>query len=167
MFDAPIQDETPPAIGTEEPDDSDDSDDKLVAAARAAAKLARQVTIPLGQVGLSLPQYRVLAFLDEGDAAPSDLAGRLSVSRPSITALMDGLVTRGLVERRPDPDDGRRVSHHLTEDGRSTLHSADRAVGDRLAAIGTHVHAGDSTRLIASLARFGEAIRAARAAGTT
>ena len=29
------------------------------------------------------------------------------------------------------------------------------------------VHAGDSTRLIASLARFGEAIRAARAAGTT
>ena len=158
MSDAPIQDETPPAVGT------DESDDKLVAAARAAAKLARQVTIPLGQVGLSLPQYRVLAFLDEGDAAPSDLAGRLSVSRPSITALMDGLVTRGLVERRPDPDDGRRVSHHLTEDGRSTLRSADRAVGDRLVAIGTHVHAGDST---ASLARFGEAIRAARAAGTT
>ena len=89
------------------------------------------------------------------------------MSRPSITALMDGLVTRGLVERRPDPDDGRRVSHHLTEDGRSTLRSADRAVGDRLAAIGTHLHAGDSTRLIASLARFGEAIRAARAAGTT
>ena len=158
MSDAPIQDETPPAVGT---DESDESDDKLVAAARAAAKLARQVTIPLGQVGLSLPQYRVLAFLDEGDAAPSDLAGRLSVSRPSITALMDGLVTRGLVERRPDPDDGRRVSHHLTEDGRSTLRSADRAVGDRLVAIGTHVHAGDSTRLIASLARFGEAIRAA------
>jgi hypothetical protein len=40
-------------------------------------------------------------------------------------------------------------------------------VGDRLEAIGTHVHAGDSTRLIASLARFGEATRAARAAGTT
>ncbi len=161
MSDAPIQDETPPAVGTAE------SDDKLVAAARAAAKLARQVTIPLGQVDISLPQYRVLAFLDEGDAAPSDLAGHLSVSRPSITALMDGLITRGLVERRPDPDDGRRVSHHLTEDGRSTLRNADRAVGDRLVSIGTHVHAGDSTRLIASLARFGEAIRAARAAGTT
>jgi long-chain acyl-CoA synthetase len=161
MSDDPIQDETPPAVGT------DESDDKLVAAARAAATVARQVTIPLGQVGLSLPQYRVLAVLDEGAAAPSDLAGRLSVSRPSITALMDGLVTRGLVERQPDPDDGRRVSHHLTEDGRSTLRNADRAVGDRLVAIGTHVHAGDSTRLIASLARFGEAIWDARAAGTT
>ena len=139
----------------------------MVAAARAAAKLARQVTIPLGEVDLSLPQYRVLAFLEEGEAAPSDLAGRLSVSRPSITALMDGLITRGLVERRPDADDGRRVHHHLTDDGRNVLQRADQAVGDRLVAIGTHVNAGDPSVLIASLARFGEAIRAARAAGTT
>ena len=139
----------------------------MVAAARAAAKLARQVTIPLGEVDLSLPQYRVLAFLEEGEAAPSDLAGRLSVSRPSITALMDGLIARGLVERRPDTDDGRRVHHHLTDDGRNVLQRADQAVGDRLVAIGTHVNAGDPSVLIASLARFGQAIRAARAAGTT
>ena len=138
----------------------------MVAAARAAAKLARQVTIPLGEVDLSLPQYRVLAFLEEGEAAPSDLAGRLSVSRPSITALMDGLITRGLVERRPDTDDGRRVHHHLTDDGRNVLQRADQAVGDRLVAIGTHVNAGDPRGLLASLARFGQAIRAARAAGT-
>ena len=140
---------------------------QVVAAARAAAKLARQVTIPLGEVDLSLPQYRVLAFLEEGEAAPSDLAGRLSVSRPSITALMDGLITRGLVERRPDTDDGRRVHHHLTDDGRNVLQRADQAVGDRLVAIGTHVNAGDPSVLIASLARFGQAIRAAQAAGTT
>ena len=139
----------------------------MVAAARAAAKLARQVTIPLGEVDLSLPQYRVLAFLEEGEAAPSDLAGRLSVSRPSITALLDGLIPRGLVERRPDTDDGRRVHHHLTDDGRNVLQRADQAVGDRLVAIGTHVNAGDPSVLIASLARFGQAIRAARAAGTT
>ena len=140
---------------------------QVVAAARAAAKLARQVTIPLGEVDLSLPQYRVLAFLEEGEAAPSDLAARLSVRRPSIPALMDGLITRGLVERRPDTDDGRRVHHHLTDDGRNVLQRADQAVGDRLVAIGTHVNAGDPSVLIASLARFGQAIRAARAAGTT
>ena len=148
-------------------DPASDADPQVVAAARAAAKLARQVSIPLGEVDLSLPQYRVLAFLDEGEAAPSDLAGRLSVSRPSITALMDGLITRGLVERRPDTDDGRRVHHHLTDDGRDTLQRADQAVGDRLGAIGTHMNAGDPDALIASLARFGEAIRTARAAGTT
>ena len=148
-------------------DPASDADPQVVAAARAAAKLARQVTIPLGEVDLSLPQYRVLAFLDEGEAAPSDLAGRLSVSRPSITALMDGLITRGLVERRPDTDDGRRVHHHLTDAGRDTLQRADQAVGDRLVAIGTHVNAGDPSVLIAGLARFGQAIRAAQAAGTT
>ena len=154
----------PPTSGQ---DPASDADPQVVAAARAAAKLARQVTIPLGEVDLSLPQYRVLAFLDEGEAAPSDLAGRLSVSRPSITALMDGLITRGLVERRPDTDDGRRVHHHLTDDGRNVLQRADQAVGDRLVAIGTHVNAGDPSVLIASLGRFGQAIRAAQAAGTT
>ncbi len=160
MADALNDEEVEPAA-----DDPYQHVDQLVAAARAAARLARQVTIPLGEVDLSLPQYRVLAFLDEGGAAPSDLAGRLSVSRPSITALMDGLVNRGLVERHPDPEDGRRVTHHLTLDGRSALKRADQAVGERLVVIGAHVHAGDSNRLIASLARFGEAIRAARAAG--
>ena len=154
-----------PSVSGQDP--ASDADPQVVAAARAAAKLARQVTIPLGEVDLSLPQYRVLAFLDEGEAAPSDLAGRLSVSRPSITALMDGLIARGLVERRPDSDDGRRVHHHLTDDGRNVLQRADQAVGDRLVAIGTHVNAGDPSVLIASLARFGQAIRAARAAGTT
>ena len=154
-----------PSVSGQDP--ASDAAPQVVAAARAAAKLARQVTIPLGEVDLSLPQYRVLAFLEEGEAAPSDLAGRLSVSRPSITALMDGLITRGLVERRPDTDDGRRVHHHLTDDGRNVLQRADQAVGDRLVAIGTHVNAGDPSVLIASLARFGQAIRAARAAGTT
>ena len=61
-------------------DPASDADPQVGAAARAAARLARQVTISLGEVDLSLPQYRVLAFLDEGEAAPSDLAGRLGGS---------------------------------------------------------------------------------------
>ena len=99
--------------------------------------------------------------------SPSAIGGFIVQTSGGLTATLRRLEEAGWIDRRPDPDDGRRVSHHLTEDGRSTLRSADRAVGDRLVAIGTHVHAGDSTRLIASLAHFGEAIRAARAAGTT
>ena len=138
-----------------------------ISAARAAAKLARQITIPLTEHELSLSQYRVLVFLDEGGAAPSDLAERLSVSRPSITALMDGLSERGLVERHNDPDDGRRVVHHLTDAGRQTLGVADRAVADRLMRLGAYVNAGDPMPLIENLSRFGDAIQAARAAGAT
>jgi len=146
---------------------SDPPASREIAAAPAAAKLARQITIPLTDHDLSLSQYRVLVFLDEGGAAPSDLADRLSVSRPSITALMDGLDERGLVERHRDPDDGRRVVHHLTAAGRRTLAVADQAVADRLTRLGAHVNAGDPTPLIENLSRFGDAIRAARAAGAT
>ncbi len=145
----------------------DEAITREVAAARAAAKLARQITIPLTDHKLSLSQYRVLVFLDEGGAAPSDLAERLSVTRPSITALMDGLTERGYVERHRDPDDGRRVVHHLTGSGRQILEVADQAVADRLMRLGAHVNAGDPTPLIVNLSRFGDAIRAARAAGTT
>ena len=138
-----------------------------ISAARAAAKLARQITIPLTEHELSLSQYRELVFLDEGGAAPSDLAERLSVSRPSITALMDGLGERGLVERHSDPDDGRRVVHHLTDAGRRTVAVADRAVADRLTRLGAYVNAGDPRPLSENLSRFGDAIRAAQAAGAT
>ena len=41
-----------------------------VACGRVAARLARQVEVGLSQVDLSLPQYRILMFLDEGATVP-------------------------------------------------------------------------------------------------
>jgi DNA-binding MarR family transcriptional regulator len=99
---------------------------------RTAAGLAKQVEIGLGSVDLSLPQYRVLGLLDESSAFSSALAERLAVRPPSITAIIDGLVTRGLVERRPVESDRRRVDHVLTESGLTVLTSADAAVTSRL-----------------------------------
>jgi long-chain acyl-CoA synthetase len=104
----------------------------LPAAARAAARLAKQVELALADIDLTLPQYRALAFLARGILSPSLLAGRLAVTRPTITALVDGLVQRGLVERRPDPDDGRRTVHRLTPAGHESLTLADRTVAERL-----------------------------------
>lgn len=103
------------------------------APARAAARLARTVENALSDTGVSLPQYRMLVFLDElGSAAASALAGRLGVSRPSVTALADGLVSRGFAQRVPDPNDRRRVGHVITPDGRDALARADHAVSARL-----------------------------------
>ena len=53
-------------------------------------------------VDLTLPQFRVLGILAEGSSAASGLADRLAVRRPSITALIDGLVARDLVDRRQE-----------------------------------------------------------------
>ena len=102
---------------------------------RVAARLARQVDVGLAQVDLSLPQYRILMFLSEGAVAASALADNLAVSRPSVTAVVDGLVSRGLVERRHDDGDRRRVGHTLTEEGRRVLEAADSAVDARLGEI--------------------------------
>jgi long-chain acyl-CoA synthetase len=104
-------------------------------APRAAARLAKHLETALGTVELSLPQYRLLAYLDGGEAAASVLAGDLAVTRPSITALVDGLVARSLIERRADDADRRRVTHLLTDAGRALLQQADEAINERLAAI--------------------------------
>lgn len=114
------------------------------APARAAARLARAVENALGEVDLSLPQYRMLVFLDDlGSSAASALAGRLGVSRPSVTALVDGLVARGMAERTADPTDRRRVAHVITPAGRAALDAADAAVMARLAALADKIPAAE------------------------
>ncbi len=111
---------------------------KTVAAAdrrtvgRTAAWLAKQVELGLASADLSLSQYRVLGFLDESSAVSSDLAERLAVRPPSVTAVVDGLVSRGLVERRDVVADRRQVDHVLTKSGRCALDTADAAVATRL-----------------------------------
>lgn len=99
---------------------------------RVGARLARQVEVGLSQVDLTSSQYRTLMFLDEGWAAASVLADDLAVTRPSVTAVVDGLVARGLVERKHDDCDRRRIEHRLTERGREVLCQADGAVEARL-----------------------------------
>jgi ATP-binding cassette subfamily B protein len=93
---------------------------------RTAAWLAKQVEIGLGTVELSLPQYRVLGLLDEHSAVSSDLAARLAVRPPTVTAMVDGLVARGLVERHPVAGDRRRVAHGVGDLVQAGLDGGDR-----------------------------------------
>jgi long-chain acyl-CoA synthetase len=101
-------------------------------AARAVARLAKQVEVAIGPLDLSLPQYRVLALLGDGSTASSVLARKLAVSPPTVTAVVDGLVARGLVERQADPEDRRRLTLLLTRDGKRVLAAADAAAETRL-----------------------------------
>lgn len=100
--------------------------------ARVTAWLSRHAEVALAEIDLSLAQYRVLALLAEGRSLPSSMADSLGLRRPSITAVVDGLVARGLVVRVPDERDRRRVTHAITRPGRRLLTSADRAVEGRL-----------------------------------
>jgi long-chain acyl-CoA synthetase len=113
----------------------------ITGAARAVARLAKQVEVALGPLDLSLSQYRVLALLGEGSTASSVLARRLAVSPPSVTAVVDGLVGRGLVERQPDPEDRRRLTLLLTREGTKLLAAADAAAEAHLGEIAGYFEA--------------------------
>jgi len=128
--------------------------------ARVLARLSRVVESALGDDDLSISQYRLLAFLAQGDWAASALADRLNVSRPSVTGLVDGLVKRGLVERRPDADDRRRIDHVLTSAGRTALRDADERADDRLRKLLAEVPDDLAEDVLRSLTRLHAALDA-------
>jgi DNA-binding MarR family transcriptional regulator len=132
-------------------------------AARALARLARHVEHALDPLELSLPQYRVLSLLGDGSSASSALAGRLAVSPPSVTAVVDGLVTRGLVERQADAADRRRLTLQLTPDGAKLLRAAERAVDVRLGEVAEYLEDPSSAAAaIAALQQWNHALDAFR-----
>ena len=79
----------------------------------------RQVGVP-GE--LTVPETSALARLDRnGPATSSELARVEQISPQSMGVTLAGLEARGLVERRPDPADGRRAVLSLTPAGREVL----------------------------------------------
>ena len=71
---------------------------------------------------LSLPETSALARLDRtGPATSSTLAKLDQISPQSMGATLAGLEARGLVQRQPDPEDGRRAVLSLTEAGEQVL----------------------------------------------
>jgi DNA-binding MarR family transcriptional regulator len=64
-------------------------------------------------------QWAVLIRLWERDGrTQSDLSDATFRDRPTISRILDGMETRGLVERRTDKTDGRARLIHLTRRGR-------------------------------------------------
>jgi DNA-binding MarR family transcriptional regulator len=71
---------------------------------------------------LSLPETSALARLDRAGPATSSTLARLDqISPQSMGATLAGLEARGLVQRHPDPEDGRRAVLSLTEAGQQVL----------------------------------------------
>lgn len=113
---------------------------------RAVARLARLFERELADGGMTLPQFRVLAFLSEGEWAASKVAESLSVSRPSLTGLVDGMVERGWVERKEHPTDRRSVLHHLTDAGHDHLVEATGRLAAAVDGLLDHLDPADRLR---------------------
>jgi len=86
----------------------------------------------LGRLRLGFTQLAALYVLaDGGVTTVSDLADTLGRSPSATSRLVDGLVRRRLVERRPETEDRRQKTLNLTQRGKALLRMVDRARADQ------------------------------------
>lgn len=61
----------------------------------------------------------LFVLLEEGDCIMRDICARLQMPKTTLSGLVKAMESRGWVERRPCPDDGRASLLRLTKFGRS------------------------------------------------
>ncbi len=85
--------------------------------ARTARRLRQEAGSPLGPA-----QASALATIERhGPLAPSELAERERIKRPTATKLIASLERSGLLDRVRDPEDGRSAILSASADGRALL----------------------------------------------
>jgi DNA-binding MarR family transcriptional regulator len=99
--------------------------------AQVATRADRLVGDGLGDEGARKYHYALLAALEEfGPASQSTLSRRTGIYRSDLVATINELDAKELVERAPDPEDGRRNVITLTRKGREHLERLDDVVGE-------------------------------------
>src|SRR5215475_4606050 len=104
----------------------DDDVDRVAAELKVFySRLRRRMQEESATSGLSAPQASVLARLEKaGPSSASVLAGAERMRPQSMAAIVKALEAHGLIERAPDPVDGRRLEISLTEPGRRIARGA-------------------------------------------
>lgn len=102
-----------------------------------------------GAIEVSIPQFRTLVFISRHSGASlSDAADHIGLTLPSMSTMIDGLVTRNLVIRRTDPHDRRRMTLTLTERGRTTLRGARESTLTYLSELLRNIPTSDRATLV-------------------
>ena len=95
---------------------------RIVALYREVGRALRAADPADWAAGLTIPQLRVLIFLERaGLASVGEVAAGVGVSQPSATETLDRLAKSGLVERMPDASDRRVVRNALTPAGQEMI----------------------------------------------
>jgi len=121
---------------------------RLAGAVRSVAILSRHFERQCLEIGLSLPQYRLLLFVRRGPQRAAELAAQAAVRRPTLTALVDGLEKEGLLVRRAVEGDRRGIRLELTSKGSEMLERAETHLCDLLARMLKH---GEQERVLGGL----------------
>ncbi|MEV7405371.1 MarR family transcriptional regulator [Streptomyces sp. NPDC091267] len=103
----------------------------LLASLSVLVRRVRQVPI---DGGLTMPERTALSLLDRsGPTTSSALAREVQITAQAMGATLSSLRARGLVERHPDPNDGRRVVLTVTDAGLQALKNKRNARAELIA----------------------------------
>lgn len=121
---------------------------RIVRAAEFAARdLARTA-------GLTASQMVVLQIIArQGEPSAGAVAEQASLSQATVTALLDKLEQKGLITRRRDQEDRRRVAVALTPAGRQALANRPDVLQNRFAARFEKLESWEQAAIIAALER--------------
>lgn len=87
-----------------------------------------------GDGELTMPESSALSRLDRcGPATTAALARAEQISPQSMGATVAALEERALIDRRPDPGDGRRIVLSVTDEGRRILRDRRSARTEQIA----------------------------------
>jgi DNA-binding MarR family transcriptional regulator len=103
---------------------------------------------------LSLTQLRVLAILRDRRVKMSQLADYLGLDKSTISGLVDRAGNRGLLQRAPNPVDGRSVDVFLTTDGMELAERGATQVAQALSQMTSTLTSAERDRLTTLLERL-------------
>jgi DNA-binding MarR family transcriptional regulator len=108
---------------SEQPIDADKAPSSLAfLLSQVGIHAASQFAERLAKIDLQPPLFRILNLVDAAEGRSQQAIGEAIQVPPSrMVALVDELERRGLVERRPNPDDRRVRALYLTRKGRQKL----------------------------------------------
>jgi len=120
---------------------ADEVADKLHSAAIHLLRLVRREDAASGLTAARLSALSVLVF--GGPRTVGELAAAEQVRSPTMSRLVTGMESDGLVERRPSTDDRRAVTVTATPTGQRILHEGRRRRVTTLAALVGRLPAAD------------------------
>jgi Transcriptional regulators len=132
--------------------------ERALPAVRALARVSRVLEAASSDV--SLAHYRVLSAVASGEERATVLAVRLALGKPAVSAAVESLCRRGLLERLDVAADARAVALSLTAEGALVLDRVEAEMIRRVVDLCARTPHPDS--LLDSLAQLGPAMDEAR-----
>ncbi len=148
----------PPMSGS----DFDRTDASLVALRRILRATELYSRDLAHAAGLTPAQLRVLQItvMKGGSTTPKALATQMGVSQATVTALVDRLVTRGMVARERSETDRRQTNVVISERGQAAVEEAPDALQQRYVRAFEQLKDWEQAQLLASLERVADMLDA-------